>query len=543
MDETRHGMSPRRPWRQIVSRVGAAMLLLVGCAEQPTDQSPEMEPTITYAAGVDQVTLNAGSAEGVSTRADMLSARIYPGVFVWGPGGQFVPNTDIATAQLLPGAQRSAVYRINVDARYSDGVPLTCTDFLLAWRAQVTEGFAGFAPVYDQVEKVFCEPGARKFIVTFKEDYGDRWQELFATGQVLPSHTIAQRAGVSMEELNDMLLTGDPSTLAPIAEIWNTGFRLSSFDPTLAVASGPYQVVAVDPGVSVTLAANPQYLGDEPQTARIVIYAFGKEPSGNGELPAPDVADLTWLTTVPWVHDAADTQVTTVTPQAGSLTDSLVLARGGLFADAANRRAFAACIDQQTVAAVSAEISGIEVHPVGARLVHTAGGEHGKLADIAQAHIPANMEAAAPLRGAVIRIGHLPGHRRYAAMVDAIAQSCAPAGVTVVDASDDYTSLGALQDEYGQGNIDAFLTPLSTREGFSRLAADTDDPTMLRAEEQRLWEEVLTIPLADEPRVAIVHNTIGQVVPNTAETGIGWNMDRWTILAPGKEKVTPNTGS
>ena len=45
--------------------------------------------------------------------------------------------------------------------------------------------------------------------------------------------------------------------------------------------------------------------------------------------------------------------------------------------------------------------------------------------------------------------------------------------------------------------------------------------------EQRLWEELPSIPVAAQPRTFIVDRTVTGVVPYTGPAGIGWNLDRW----------------
>ena len=73
--------------------------------------------------------------------------------------------------------------------------------------------FASHLPLTSQIERMDCEPGAKRFTVVFEEDTGDRWRHLFGPGSVLPSHVIAREAGLSQTELVDALDTEDPTRL------------------------------------------------------------------------------------------------------------------------------------------------------------------------------------------------------------------------------------------------------------------------------------------------------------------------------------------
>ena len=51
----------------------------------------------------------------------------------------------------------------------------------------------------------------------------------------------------------------------------------------------------------------------------------------------------------------------------------------------------------------------------------------------------------------------------------------------------------------------------------------------LRAQEGFLWKELPSIPLAAQPRTFAVDESVRNVVPYTGLSGIGWNMDRWSL--------------
>ena len=47
-----------------------------------------------------------------------------------------MPNSDLVTThEWMDGDQRNVLYTVTEDATYSDGTPVTCDDFLLAYTA------------------------------------------------------------------------------------------------------------------------------------------------------------------------------------------------------------------------------------------------------------------------------------------------------------------------------------------------------------------------------------------------------------------------
>ena len=204
-----------------------------------------------------------------------------------------IPNTDLVTTQVLPGANRQVIYTLAEDATYSDGVPVTCTDFLLHYKAGVHDGlFGAHLPQTDDVLRMECQPGAKRFTVVFKEDSGGRWRHLFGPGTVLPSHAIAERAGLGENELNTALHVDDMVTLGEVAPIWRDGFNLDAFDPQLQVSAGPFVIESVGESGEVVLAPNEHYYGDQPNLDTIVVWPRGTDAEHLAAEGALRIADV-----------------------------------------------------------------------------------------------------------------------------------------------------------------------------------------------------------------------------------------------------------
>ncbi|MBV7293347.1 ABC transporter substrate-binding protein [Corynebacterium sp. TAE3-ERU16] len=534
------GPSFRIPPRLCAVLCGA-LLFTAACATSPDgapDDSPPPEPRrLTLATSSPLATTNAAGLLGASTSADTLAGRLYPPAFVHGPSGQQIPNRDLVTAQPLPGAEPRVVYTINPEATYSDGAPVTCTDFLLSYKAGTLPGlFDAFLPLTAQVKNLECVAGAREFTVIFNEGTGSRWRYLFGPGTVLPAHAIAARAGLTEEELVTALTTEDVETLRPVAEVWNTGFDLDNFDPALQVSSGPFTIDRVDADGAVLLRRNERFNGDPAEAESVIVWPRGTDVTARRDEASTVLADLTGGTPVDWIQRDEPGNTAEVEYETGVRIEQLVLGDGGVLSTPQNRAAFAACVSQPEVAEVSSEVAGHPVPPMGVRLspADSPATDHDR--PVADAHLGVDLTVARALSGTTIRIGYLGPDPRFAAMVEAIRTSCEPAGITVIDASSDGSTLGDLvwssYDEWWnprvtEGTLDALLVALVPEGEYGAVNVTSDDLEGFRAAEERLWQDVPTIPLAAEPRTFVVDRNVGNVVVNTGNSGIGWNMDRW----------------
>ena len=159
------------------------------------------------------------------------------------------------------------------------------------------------------------------------------------------------------------------------------------------------------------------------------------------------------------------------------------------------------------------------------------------LGDIANPHLAMAIEGAKAAAGLELRIGYLAPNERMAAMVESIRSSCEPAGITVIDATGDGKTRGDLRTEQPAWNehdtekemVDAYLGAVDPMSEYETSVSRSEELQSLRSEEQRLWEELPSIPLSAQPRTFIVDKNIKNVVVYTGPVGIGWNLDRWQI--------------
>lgn len=522
---------------QRVAGLGTALAVilgaLTGCADDDAHygESGDNARYPAYAASSTLTTTNAASLLGESTNAQQIAGRIFPGVYTPGPQGQLIPNTDLAQTRALPGVNRQVVYTINDSANYSDGEPVTCTDFYLAFTAgKFQELFGSHLPWASQVERIECNPGSKKLSVVFIEGKGKNWRHLFGPGEVLPAHAIASQAGLDEAALVEAMDAEDTEELEKVAKVWSEGFSLEDFDPELQVGYGPYRIESVGANGEVVLEKNEEFAGDAANIAPLVVWPAGTDLSvlaRRSQLLAADVVD--WDGS--FLERARNETPTDVDQQAGQLTEHLVLASEGVLASVDNRQALNACIDQQSVAKASSKVAGVDIPEVGEHVVSQADPARAQLSEVTQSHLGVDTARAQRLEGETIRVGYVGPDKRKAAMVEAMAESCAQAEVRIVDAAKEASQLGDVAglSPAREPTADAFLLAVDPASAYGEVGLESTTAESLRQAEETLWEDMTSIPLAAQPRVFVTDKTVGNVSVYTGLAGIGWNMDRWRL--------------
>lgn len=554
----------------IAAGLSALALVAASCSSEESDSGDQAAPSdpesynyTGYMVNSQLATTNAGTAFGSTTSAAQLSTRLYPGLFVPGPSGQLIPNADLVETEKLPPAadsdQESVRLTLADDATFSDGAPVTCDDYLLAYTAGTHPvEFASHMPLMNDIADIECAPHSKAFTLTFYKDQGHRWRQMFGPGTVMPAHALAQKTDMSMEDLNAALHAEDMAALQPVAELWRYGFSTAKddFDPELQVSYGPFTAEKVGDSGEVFLKANEQYRGDKPALDRLVVWpssADAQELEDKGVLKVADSATAApgWLSGNAGEdaesaegkepdHDSAgedsagagNDQFETTT-KVGLQTDTLTLSQAGIFAEPSARKAFAACVDQAALAHKSSEISGVDVPPAYVRTVSVQDPVAQTLGSVAKDHEGTDMAAAGQLNGTTIKVGYVGPDKRYQAMVEALRASCEPAGITIEDAADEQLSQFYLNPnpETGEPTIDAFLGPVDPLTEYSAADSSIKNSVQLKEQEEQLWDSVPSIPVAAQPRVFIVHRDVEGLLPYTGISGIGWNMDRWHVSA------------
>lgn len=515
----------------------AATAMAISVASCAEDNNPgankQAEPQFGYALPQELVTTNAGTAVGVATDASKISARLFPGAFIEGPDQQLLPNADLVSAN--PSRRSAAVinYQINEKAKYSDGKPVVCDDFLLTYEASKRPDlFGSDMPLFSQVENVDCKPGSKRFVVNFKPSFGERYRELFSAGTVLPMHTVAERA--KLPDGAQALRSGDEQALTELGKQWQESFLLSKTDPSSVPTSGPYKVVSRHDDGHLELGVNENWSGVKPAEASIHVWPRGADVKKLREQDQLRVADIDaggnpealGLSQPEW----------RVTKVQSSRVDTLRVSDMGPLATRESRQALNFCIDQRAIAGAVSKHSGAKVQATGLRVIGPAHPLTAQLTKTSQENTAFAPEKAAPLAGQHIRIGFLETTSRYKVIVDKIKAGCGAVGVSVEASPRKATDYGVLGVDYD--------VLLDTRTTFGRNAAVARGVsgrlTEIQREEKKLANDSYSIPLVTEARTVASEAHVHNVMDNGADGGVSWNMDRWvTRETPVPEENAP----
>lgn len=508
--------------RVLASTLGAALLAggLVACSSDTETEDVESEQ-FGYLLPRPIVTMNAGTGIGVATDAEKVSARLYPGAFLAGPDGQLLPNPDLVIATPQRGNETIVDYEINAEATYSDGAPVVCDDFLLTQTASSRPDlFGADMPLFSQVAGIDCAPGAKNFRVNFNEGFGARYRELFTPGTVLPSHVVAERAGVA--NAVEAIQNFDENGLAALGTAWQDVFNVEKTDPAGVPTHGPYKVASRGEKGQLTLAANPNYAGDKPLQPEVVLWPNTADVREIVDKSSLAVADLN-ASGNPEELGITEPDFMLDEHQSGRV-DTLRLDTSGIFSQPDMRKAFNACIDREAIVVKLERELDTQITPTGLRMLPTTHPLAQQLERTSRWNMRVDKAMAGQwLTGMTVRIGYLEAVPRYRMLVDGIKDSCAEAGVTIEPVplrAENYGVLGADYDVL-----------LDTRPSFGRNsqtnANGLSSVGAVRKVELELQANMMTISLTTEPRLTAVEAHVANVSDNTGDAGLSWNMDRW----------------
>ncbi|WP_283609813.1 ABC transporter substrate-binding protein [Mycolicibacterium poriferae] len=550
-------MARRRARRVTVAAVVLCLLAgpaLASCADQAAD-------SVDYAVDGALVSYNTNTVAGAASGGPQAFARALTGFTYHGPEGQIVGDHDFGTTNLVGRNPLVLDYEIKPEAVYSDGKPVTCDDMVLAWAAQ-SGRFPAFDAAtragYTDIATVECVPGQKKARVSFAQDrpftdYG----ELFTATSLMPAHVLADELGLGDGGVTRALLDNDGPVVERIAAAWNTVWDLTpDLDLARFPSSGPYKLDSVSADGSVVLVANDKWWGTMPITGRVVVHPRSSDMQDRVDEGAYDVVDIASgsLGTLNLPDDYQRSE------SASAGVQQLLFAPQGPLAAVPARRAVALCTPRDVIA------RNAEVPVVNSRLNTATEDAYGAAETTPEAgeFAVANPDAARAALGGqplTVRMGYQTPNARLAALVGAIARSCAPAGITVEDVAGADTGPLALRNNEidvlvagtggaagsgssGSSAVDAYTLhsangnnlPRYTNEridGIISTIAVINDPKeiarLLAEAAPILWGDMPTLPLYRQQRTLVTSTNMFAVSANPTRWGAGWNMDRWKL--------------
>lgn len=128
------------------------------------------------------------------------------------PGGtEWMPDTSLLSSAEVTSTQPFTVtYRLNQNAQWSDGLPVTADDFSYLWRQMISQPDVIDPAGYQQITDVASRSGGKEAVVTFGGNY-PAWRQLFSG--LLPSHVLRGTPGGFQTGMD----TGLPPSAGPFS--------------------------------------------------------------------------------------------------------------------------------------------------------------------------------------------------------------------------------------------------------------------------------------------------------------------------------------
>ena len=278
---------------------------------------------------VDWISSCAGSSWGYWMMGVTTMPRAFD-VVETGDGWDYEPSILLEGEPELSEDPQTVTYQISEDAVWSDGEPITSTDFKYTWE-QITTGEDIYDTTgYANIESV-DDSDPKVAVVTFSEPYAG-WKGLFGGGfGIYPSH----------------LLEGEDrnATMA-------NGFDFSG---------GPWMIETWDKGVEVVLVPNENYWGDVPKLDSVT-FRFVTDTAAEfqafqaGEVEA--IYPQPQLDVIDAINQGIDGN-SSFTPDTGNLEALWMNNSKAPFDSLAVRQAFGYAIDRDAV--VEALFGGIDI--------------------------------------------------------------------------------------------------------------------------------------------------------------------------------------
>ncbi|EHR52581.1 ABC-type dipeptide transport system, periplasmic component [Saccharomonospora marina XMU15] len=263
------------------------------CNSAPADQLQD-GGEVTMAIEKNIPNWNLTSSEGNVFESSMVLKGVLPSTFISQPDLTFKMNEDVLeSAEQTNDDPQTIVYKINQDAVWSDGTPISADDFIYNWKVQNSRDCPDCAVAttagYEQVKSVEGSDNGKTVTVTFDKPFTD-WQQLWESGDpIYPAHIAAEHG-----DLNT------PKGLKSAFEWFSKNVPDYS--------AGPFKIENFENDKSVTLVPNEKYWGEKPKLDRVIfriITEAAQEPTAlaNNEVqviyPQPQVDLVSQVRNIP----------------------------------------------------------------------------------------------------------------------------------------------------------------------------------------------------------------------------------------------------
>jgi peptide/nickel transport system substrate-binding protein len=534
---------------------GALVWATVGAdRRRPADQADGIRDggTVTFAAIGEPTGFNPHTSVNNSPELQNVVVNVYPSVFR--PQPDFSVHFDrelMVSAELTAEEPQTVTYRIQDDAVWSDGTPISDDDFAYLWRR--SNGSDRRADVvsttgYQDIERVTGSPDGKTVTVRFARPFAD-WRSLFSN--LLPSHHVERQPGG-----------------------WTTGLDRR---PEQIPSGGPFQIARHDREQSLTLERNPSYWGRPAHLDRLVLR-FLPDAMAQAAALRNDEVDVIYAPQpqVDVVRTVRDLPGVASEVRLGLGFEHLTFNLAHpILRDLAVREAIALAVDRQqlldrTVGQISdnAQVLGNRIWLVGQAGYEDHSDGYGR-GDVAAA--AARLEQAGWTEGAggvrvrngrklLLRYTTTQGVRGREQAGELLQDQLARVGIDLElrptapdtlfvdqlpDGGFDIAAFAWVGNPFTvSGNRDTYVTGAGLNYGgfsdpevdalFERATAELDpdrSAALANQIDRRLWEGLPSIPLYQRATILAWRDTLRNVSENPTTEGPLWNAESWAFAA------------
>jgi peptide/nickel transport system substrate-binding protein len=502
---------------------------------------------------------------------------VLPSPYIFNNKAELVQDKNVLdSAEITSKSPQVVTWHLNKKAVWSDGVPIDCSDFVLAWvsengklTAKDAKGVdqplfsAASTTGYEQISKIDCTDPTTP-VTTFDTPFAD-WQGLF--GLLLPAHAVAKVAGVA--DIAKAYDAKDMPGLTKVAEVWNNGYKTDKGpNKDLFLSGGPYSVSASDYEKSVTLTRNDKYWGRPGQADSIVFNIIKEDTTSvqalqNGDVqlvqPQPDPDLLKTLQGAKGVKSEVDGGYTFEHLDLNLATP--------IFKDIAVRQAVQLCFPREDIVTKLIKPVAPDAVILNNRLFIPAqsayeDNSNGFKTDIAKAK--STLEAAGYALGSDgiyakggVKLEFKLLHKKNARRSNEeqlMAASCKQAGINVIDDGDDKWSSRAGKSQYDAAIFAWTGSPLLSSQKalyvtgggqnwngysnkdldalFETISTSLDPAAVVDAAkkvDKILWTDAVTIPIFQFPDLLAYSDKLSNVLYNPTTSGWTWNVQDWVL--------------
>lgn len=549
--------------------------------------------TVTYAAEQEYTAYNNATADQVLFANTLVLNLVQPGPFISMPDLTFKLWDDMmVSAEVTSTDPQTIEYVVKPEAVWSDGEPIDCDDFYLAWIAQngklthpnpdytgpgqvdadgneVPETLPDFNAAgttgYEDIDSVTCSDDGKTITTTYSKPYAD-WQGLF--GGLIPAHIVEADAGIDDITAVDPATSSEQSVAA--GEDWSTGF--SGFDPAKALSGAWYTISEFNAGSNLILVRNDKFYGKPGNLDSIIFQLVPDATQQPAALQNGDVQVISPQPNADLVAQLAGIDNVTANVEQGLTFEHYDFNQANPhLAKLEVRQALAYCIDREEIVKTLVQPINPDATVLNNRIYVPSAADYkdnsgGLARDVAKSK--ELLEKAGYTLGSdgiyvsadgqrlSLRLGRRDPNPRRQSTNELFAEQCKEAGIELTD--DPAENFNAERLPAGDYDIALFAwvaTPFLSSNtsiyvpdggqnwnnykndsltGLFDQANSELDPAkradLMNQIDQVLWDDMATLPLFQFQEMVAYDNTVQNVVFN-GPLGVTWNGNEWAITA------------